>query len=106
MRHKEDQGESTQATGSRDKRKDKRKKAKGPTMVYPAGRTAPLRTHARHLELAQRAGPESDANEEYFGVKEGPIFLTEILPNLDIGDHTSMMSAIGFFYLPSLIHIC
>ena len=53
-------------------------------MVYPAGITAPLRTHARHMELAQRVGPESDMGNEFFGVHEGPIFLTEILPGVDI----------------------
>ena len=88
VRFIEDQGESATAKGKgKGKRKDRRKKSKGATMVYPAGKTATLRTHARHMELAQRDGPLSDEVEEYFGVKEGPVFLTEILPNLDIVRH-------------------
>ena len=82
-RFAEDQGEGD--TGAGGKKKDKRKRAKGFTMVYRAGGTAPLRTHDRHMELSQRIGPDSEEYPgEYFGVKEGPLFLTEILPDFDI----------------------
>ena len=55
-------------------------------MVFPAGTTAELRTHQRHMELAARAGPSSDEEpeHEFYGVKEGPIFLSEVLPHIDI----------------------
>ena len=33
-------------------------------MVYPAGGSATFRTHARHLELADRVKPEEDAEHE------------------------------------------
>ena len=84
--HAEDQGDgaSSTATGSKSRKKDKRKKAKGYTMVYPAGNNATLRTHERHMELARRDGPLSDEADEFFGVHEGRIFLTEILPGFDI----------------------
>ena len=53
-------------------------------MVFPAGTTAELRSHDRHMELASMSGPYSDEDNEYYGVKQGPIFLAEILPHLDI----------------------
>lgn len=55
-------------------------------MVYPAGGSATFRTHARHLELADRVKPEEDAEHDYYGVKEGRNFLVEILPQLNIID--------------------
>ena len=43
-------------------------------MVYRAGGNAPLRTHDRHMDLAQRVEPDSDEYPgEYYGVKEGPL---------------------------------
>ena len=36
------------------------------------------------MELAGRDGPSSDEENEYYGVKEGRLFVTEILPHLDI----------------------
>ena len=56
----------------------------GARMVFPAGTRAELRSHARHMELAGRDGPSSDEENEYYGVKEGRLFVTEILPHLDI----------------------
>ena len=56
--------------------------------MYPAGSgsRAELRTHARHLELARREGPESDAlpENDFYGVKEGVPFLAEVLPEFDL----------------------
>ena len=69
---------------SDDGERDKRKKKKGATMVYPAGCGGELRTHDRHLELANREGPESDVGEDYYGVHEGTPFLSEILPDFDL----------------------
>ena len=65
--------------------RDKRKKAKGATMVYPAGSREMLRTHERHLELADRQKPEDKLNT-YFGVKKGRTFLVDILPQLNLID--------------------
>ena len=72
--------------GDNEEQRDRRKKQKGATMVYPAGIRAELRTHARHLQLAKREGPESDAHPdvEFYGVKEGVPFLSEILPDFDL----------------------
>ena len=53
-------------------------------MVYPAGESANLRSHERHLELADRLYPERDGEHDYYGVKEGRSFLLEVLPHLDI----------------------
>ena len=55
-------------------------------MVYPASNEeAPLRTHMRHLELADRAKPEQDGGEhDYYGVNEGRPFLTKIFPQMDV----------------------
>ena len=64
--------------------KDNRKK-KGETTVYPHGGSAPLRTHERHLQLADRAN--QDDGPDYYGVKEGRSFLVTILPELNIIDH-------------------
>ena len=67
--------------------RDKRCKAKGATMVYPAnGEEAELRSHERHLQLARRSrlNTAEDALEEFYGVKEGKIFLTKVLPHLDL----------------------
>ena len=65
---------------------DSRKKSKGACMVYPVSNDEhPLRSHQRHLELAQRAHPELDGGpNDYYGVKEGVNFLIETLPDLDI----------------------
>ena len=53
-------------------------------MVYPAGHEeTELRTHDRHLELADRAKPEQDG-EHYYGVKRGRPFLTKIFPQMDV----------------------
>ena len=75
------------ARGGRNRAKvDKRTRAKGATMVYPAGTRGELRTHERHLELASRTGPtlSEDEEDEFYGVYEGIPFLTEVVPNLDI----------------------
>ena len=58
-------------------------------MVYPSGApNAELRSHDRHIELADRAKPEEDGGEpDYFGVKEGQSFLIGLLPQLNIIDH-------------------
>lgn len=71
---------------SDDGQRDKRKKKKGATHVYPAGSRsgAILRTHARHMELARREGPASDEDNDFYGVKEGIPFLSEILPDFDL----------------------
>ena len=54
-------------------------------MVYPAGcEGGTLRSHNRHLQLAERINPDVDRPNEYYGVKEGVSFLIEILPHLDI----------------------
>ena len=53
-------------------------------MVYPSGGTAQLRTHDRHLELADRTNP--DDAPDYFGVTEGRSFLVGILPNINLVD--------------------
>ena len=54
-------------------------------MVYPASNEeAPLRTHTRHLELADRAKPEQDGEHDFFGVHEGRPFLTKIFPQMDV----------------------
>ena len=54
--------------------------------MYPAGSRAELRTHERHMQLASREGPESDAlpENDFYGVKEGTPFLSEILPDFDL----------------------
>ena len=67
-------------------RRDKRKKLKGATFVYPRGTTGELRSHRRHLQLATRSGPSSDGKKgnDFFGVKTPPTFITETLPDLDI----------------------
>ena len=67
-------------------RNDKRKKIKGATMVYPRGGTAPLRTHERHIELADRSQPDDEDND-YYGVTEGRSFLVSLLPDLDLVNH-------------------
>ena len=64
--------------------RDKRKKLKGATHVYPAGRRAELRTHARHLQIAKREGPPSDEENDFYGVHEGVPFLAEVLPHFDL----------------------
>ena len=53
-------------------------------MVYPAGGTAVLRTHNRHLELASRMNADEDSQFDFYGVKEGDNFLVESLPHLNI----------------------
>ena len=54
-------------------------------MVYPASNDeVRLRTHARHLELADRARPEQDEPHDYYGVKSGRPFLTKIFPQMDV----------------------
>ena len=40
-------------------------------MVYPSGATAPLRTHDRHLELADRTDP--DDAPDYFVINYKPV---------------------------------
>ena len=58
-------------------------------MVYPAAmgnEEITLRTHERHLELAERVHPNMDKDHDFFGVKEGVSFLIETLPHLDIID--------------------
>ena len=53
-------------------------------MVYPAGSDdSTLRSHNRHLELAERIHPESDG-PDFYGVKQGITFLIESLPHIDI----------------------
>ena len=53
-------------------------------MVYPVSNEEfELRTHARHLELADRANPEQDG-PDYFGVKPGRPFLSKIFPHMDV----------------------
>lgn len=57
-------------------------------MVYPSGAPdAELRSHDRHIELADRAKPVEDGEQDYFGVKAGQSFLIGLLPQLDIIDH-------------------
>ena len=54
-------------------------------MVYPAGGTATLRSHERHLELADQVYPDQDGGErDFYGVKKGRTFLTEVSPHIDI----------------------
>ena len=55
-------------------------------MVYPAdGEEAELRSHERHLQLARRSNLTSeDEEEDFFGVREGKIFLAKVLPHLDL----------------------
>ena len=54
-------------------------------MVYPASNDeVRLRTHARHLELADRAKPEEDERHDYYGVKPGRPFITKIFPQMDV----------------------
>lgn len=86
----EDNNEGATQRGKKSKsKKDKRKKKLGARMVFPAGTRADLRSHERHMELAARAGPSSDEDMEFYGVKEGPLFVSKILPHLDIiGDIT------------------
>lgn len=63
---------------------DKRKKEKGKVMVYPAGvEEVHLRSHARHLELADRAH-EEDQLHDFYGIKPGRPFITKIFPHMDI----------------------
>ena len=40
-------------------------------MVYPSGSLATLRTHERHIELADRLMPEDDGPNDFFGVSKG-----------------------------------
>ena len=65
---------------------DKRKKMKGATMVYPSGSLAVLRSHERHLELADRLMPDEDGPNDYYGVAEGRSFLVGLLPELNLVD--------------------
>lgn len=53
-------------------------------MVYPAGETAALRSHERHLELADQVYPEQDGEHDFYGIKKGRTFLSEVLPHLDL----------------------
>ena len=54
-------------------------------MVYPAGsEDSTLRSHNRHLELAEQVNPDLDSPHEFYGVKKGVSFLIETLPQLDI----------------------
>ena len=55
-------------------------------MVYPAGvEEVHLRSHARHLELADRAHEEDgEHGRDYYGVKAGRPFITKIFPHMDI----------------------
>ena len=65
---------------------DRRRKAKGATMVYPAnGEEADRRSHERHLQLARRSNmsPE-DEEADFYGVNEGKLFLAKVLPHLDL----------------------
>ena len=55
-------------------------------MVYPSGSLATLRTHERHIELADRLMPEDDGPNEFFGVSKGRSFLVNILPELNLVD--------------------
>ena len=53
-------------------------------MVYPVSNEEfDLRTHARHMELADRVNPEQD-EPDYYGVKAGRPFITKIFPAMDI----------------------
>ena len=51
-------------------------------MVYPHGRVAEERTHARHVQLSQRSN-SNDSEHDYFGIRRSS-FLLEVLPELDI----------------------
>ena len=55
-------------------------------MVYPvSNEEGTLRSHARHLELAERVHQaDGVGGKDYYGVKEGLSFLIETLPHLDI----------------------
>ena len=54
-------------------------------MIYPVDNDEfDLRTHARHLELADRAKPQQDAPHDYYGIKSGRPFITKIFPQMDI----------------------
>ena len=54
-------------------------------MVYPvSNEEGTLRSHGRHLELAERTHKDLDAPHDYYGVKSGLSFLFETLPHLDI----------------------
>ena len=75
--------EAGQDQAGRAKR-DNRKKAKGATHVWGAGVRGEFRTHDRHMELAARAGPSEDEENNFYGVHEGELFLTEVVPHLDI----------------------
>ena len=75
-----------QQQGRGRKKADKRKKPKGATQVYGVGVRGDARTHARHMQLAARAGPAEDAlpGNDFYGVHEGTLFLTQVVPHLDI----------------------
>ena len=54
-------------------------------MVYPVSNVeSTLRSHQRHLELAEQVHPDLDMPHDFYGVKKGLSFLIETLPHLDI----------------------